>query len=130
MEDAHILAAFPQHVGPQYIGVFHTLIFHEVGEAFTLHTCHIQDVGFADAVFRKLCFFHVADAFLLAVQLVLLGHFEFFRSHEVKGRIILAHRHQQRMHRTPIFQVTHQEDVQVVKPSLRLPNGVEVEHGL
>ena len=73
---------------------------------------------------------HKFDAFLVAIHLVVLRHSQFVGSNEVEGRIEVAHSRQEAVNRPAILEVTNQIDVEVLERSLRLIDGIEVEHRL
>ena len=48
----------------------------------------------------------------------------------MKGGVEVPHGHQQGVYGTAVFQIAYQVDVQVLQRTLRLVDGVEVEHRL
>ena len=62
--------------------------------------------------------------------LVLFRHPQLFAGHEFEARLEEMHRFEQRMNRAAIFQVADHRNRQVFERSLRLVDGVEVEHRL
>ena len=119
-----------QHAVLEDIDIFHAFIFHKVCKAFALHTCHIEYVSFGYHMFVKLRMFLVADTLRAAVSLVFFGHLQLFGSYEVEGRVEMTHSHKQRVYRTSILQVAYKVDVEVLKRTLRLVDGVKVKHSL
>ena len=85
VENLHVFLAFSQHVSLEDIGIFHSLILHEVSESFALHSCHVEDVGVCYSVFGEVLLLNIFDAFLLAVELVFLWHFQLLWGDEVEG---------------------------------------------
>ena len=84
-----------QHLVAQDVDVLHPFVLHEVSEAFTLHTSHVEDVGICYGFFRKVRMFHVLDAMIAAVNFVFFGHSQFIRSYEVESWVEVTHCHQQ-----------------------------------
>ena len=74
--------------------------------------------------------FHVFDTMIAAVNLVFFRHSQLIGSDEMESRIEVAHCHQQRMYSTAIFEVTNEENIQVLQCTLGFVDGVEVEHRL
>ena len=130
MQDFHVLTAVAQHVATKDIGVFHPLVFHQVCEALALNAGHVDDVGIGDCLACEVALFHEFHTAGSAIFLVLHRHLQLFRSDEMEGGRVFAHRHQQRMDRAAVFQVANHVDVQVVQSALGLVDGVEVQHRL
>ena len=130
MQDAQVGAGMFQHFVAQDIDILHTFVLHEVGEAFALHTGHVKDVRIGYYLFRKVGVLHKSDVVFAAVNLVLFRHFQFFGSDEMKGGVEVPHGHQQGVYGAAVFQIAYQVDVQVLQRTLRLVDGVEVEHRL
>ena len=130
MQDAQVGTGMFQHLVAQDVDILHPLVLHEVGEAFTLHTGHVEDVGISNDFFRKVRMFHVLDVVLTAVDFVFFGHPQLVGSDEVESGVEVTHGHQQGVDGTAVLQVADQEDIQILQRALRLVDGVEVEHGL
>ena len=130
VQDFHVGLGVAQHGGTEDIHVLHALVFHEVGETLALHAGHIYNVGLGDDLLVEIGLFLVLDALLAAVGFEFLGHREFFGGDEMESRVEMAHGHNERMHRAPVLQVAHKENVQVVEFALRLVDAVKVEQGL
>ena len=72
----------------------------------------------------------VLDAVLLAIQLVFVGHGQFLGGNKMESGVEMPHGHDERVDGTPVFQVAHQIDVQVLQRTLGLVDAVQVEHAL
>ena len=114
MEDLHVRLSTSKHVGTEDIDVLHALIFHQVGETLFLYTGHIDDVGIGNHLLVEGCMFLELDTVLLAIDLILVGHGQFLRSNEMESGVEVPHGHDEGVHRTTVFEVAHQVDVQVL----------------
>ena len=70
------------------------------------------------------------DAMVFAIELILIGHGQLFGCNEVESGVEMAHGHDERVHRSTVFEVAHKVNVEVFERSLRLIYGVKVEHAL
>ena len=130
MQDAQVGTGVFQHLVAQDVDVLYTFVLHEVGEAFTLHTGHVEDVRVGYYFFREVGVFHEFDVVFATVNLVFFRHFQFFGSDEMEGGVEVAHCHQQGVYGAAVFQIAYQVNVQILQRALRLVDGVEVEHRL
>ena len=130
MQNLHVGLGQSQHVVVENIYILDALILHQVAETLFLYACHIQDVGIGNHFLIEGGVLLELNAMFLAVNLVLVGHGQFLGCHEMEGGIEVAHRHNQRVYGTTVFQVADQIDVQVLQCSLCLIDGIKVKHAL
>ena len=130
MQDAQVWLALAEHTAPQDVDILHPLILHQVGEALALDAGHVDDVGLGYGIFVELAVFYIFYMVLFAIELVFFRHGELFWRNEVESRVEVPHGLQQGVHRPAILEVAYEMDVEVVERSLRLQDGIQVEHRL
>ena len=130
MQNLHILTCLAEHVFLQDIHVLYSLVFHEIGEAFLLHTCHIENVCLGNDVLVEIGMFHIFYAVLFAIQFVFIWHGKLLWSYKVECRIEMTHCHDQRVYCTTVFEVADKKDIEVLECALCLVDRIEVKHAL
>ena len=130
MEDLHVWLGQTQQVVVQHVDVLHPFILHQVGETLFLDTGHIEDIGIGNHFLVEGRMLLIFDTVFVAIELIFLRHGQLLGSDEMERRVEVAHGHQQRVHRTAVFQVAHQIDVQILERSLGLIDRIEVKHTL
>lgn len=118
VEYAQVVARIIEHCVAQGVEVFDALILGEVGESFTLHARHINNVGGVDNLLREVGVTLVADALLVAKLEIFFWHLEFVAGYEIEIGFEIFHSHNQRMDGAAIFQVADEGDSEVVEPPL------------
>ena len=74
--------------------------------------------------------FNKRNVVFQAILLVFVGHCQFLGGNEMEGRIEMAHGHNQGMHSASVFQVAYKIDVEVLKSTLGLDDGIEIKECL
>ena len=114
VENLHIGLGQPEHLVVEHVHVLHALILHEVGETLLLHAGHVEDIGIGDDLLIERRVLLILDAVLFAIDLVLLGHRQFLRGHEMERGVEMTHRHEQRVNRPSVLQVAHHIYIKVL----------------
>ena len=130
MHDLHVGLGEREHFAFEYVHVFHAFIFHQVGETLLLHTGHIENIGIRNDLFVECRVLLILDAMLFAVELILLWHGEFLRCDEMKSGVEMAHGHNEGVDGAAVFEIAHHINVQVLKRTLGLVDGIKVEQAL
>ena len=91
MKDTQVLPAILQHIVAQDIDILHTLILLHIGEALTLHTRHVENIGLVDDLFREIGMLFVFEPMLVAEVLLLIRHTQLIGCHEMEGGVEMRH---------------------------------------
>ena len=129
MEDAHVGFASLEHGGGEDAAVFDAFVFEGIGEALTLHTGHVDDVGCGDDAL-DVGVLVVFESGVLDAHLDGRGEFELVGRDEVEGGVEVAHGLDEGMDGAAVFEVADAGDVEVLEGALSLADGIKVEHAL
>ena len=115
MKNQHIIFGKSHFLFVKDIAVFHTDVIIFVEETFTLNTCHVENIQFADSIIKALNFC-VWNILLLQHLNDVFRYTQFrWRNEEKTNAVITGQSFDQGMNSTAKLQVTAKTDGQVIQ---------------